>query len=433
VKNLGLTSTQREAYRERIFSTHDYRVNATLLTLEEKPVGDLSVLDGQINFQTGNGVRRTATLTISDPAGALDFTGAQMYSGSTVWLDRLVRITHSIKVPGYGINLGHGADVVQVTCFIGPPSTISRDGAEVTLELQDKAALAMRGSKPYTVPKGMNARTAIRNILANCAGEFRFKLGTGTRRLSKPYSVGWDDTASPWAVAYRIASAELGMRLYYTTDGYAALRKVPTASSFTVPHVLDQAATSMDFTTVDNIVQVTGKQATSTKDAAKGSGLPKGTTITKTTQPRATAQLPASNPLSPQALARKGVPRYLPLLVSDDSITKTSQAKTRAANELGKDDRLQGQPQYDVIPFFHGDVDDLVNIRTPTGLHTVRLSTVSIPLGVGGPMTIGTQRWVSRAPRLNVKAWQVRTRTVHKPKPKPKKTAAKHHGKRGRG
>lgn len=411
---LGLTPVQLRAYLERLFSSHDYRVEVEILDMDERIVGSASLLDGQINIQTGDLVRRTASLTISDPTGMLDYTAASTWSGSTIWLDRLIRITHTLRVPGVGIR----GNEVTVTPFIGPPSAISRDGAEVTVECQDKTALAIRGASPMTIAKGTNAITAIRNILRNRTGEFRFRLGTSAIRTSRVYSVALADEAAPWLVATRIARNDLGMQLIYSCDGYVTLRRLPTGIGLVVPFVTSEATSSVDFTSLINWVRVIGKSTTTTRTTTSGGVT---TRVATTTRPQSVARVTAGN-LAPWNLARKGVSRHLPLLIQDDAFVNTNQTKQRAEAELARGSQVGTDQQLSCVPFFHADVDDRVQFNVPGNDVVVRLNNASIPLGPS-EMSVGTQRWVSRVPQMKTsRKWaQMRKVTVtRKPKPKPK-------------
>ncbi|MGH3631454.1 MAG: hypothetical protein ACRDRL_28945 [Sciscionella sp.] len=376
----------REAYLARLFGSHDFSVVVDVLDMEERPQGSATFLDGQVNLQSGQAVRRTCTLTLSDPDGALDLSTSSAWSGTSLWADRLVRVRHTIDVGGRD---------VSATVFEGVPVTLSRSGGEVNVELQDKTALATRGSRPLRLNKGMRAVDAIRQIFEERCGETRFRFPHPSRRLSYNYAVGWEDKSSPWAVASRIASHQLGMDLLYTCDGYLMLRRRPKASCLAIPGVTEQAKDAIDFSTLDNWVQVLGKTSTHRTRSA-----------TVKTQPQTIDSVRGS--LSPSALGRRGVPRYLPLVVTEESYTKTSQTKARAEREINKHGRLQDQPQVSCIPVFHLDADDLVDVSTPDGSRQVRFSSGSIPLGVGGEMTIGAHRWVSAAPSIRSHSRQIR-------------------------
>lgn len=379
---LGLTAVEQAAYHARLFSSHDFRITAEILTLDEKVTGQVTLLDGQINITGADAeVRRAATMTVSDPDGALDFAGASTWSGSTVWLDRLVRITHSLYVPALG-------RTITVTPFIGPPAKLTRDGAEVSAELQDKTALSNRGAQPFTVPAGAVATTAIKQILQR-TGEFRFRFGTYSKRLTKSYSVGWADETSPWAIAKRIAGEQLGAELIYSCDGYALLRPIPSSVALHVPFVTAQPQAGVDFSRISNYVRVEGKAS----ETQSGS-------TTKTSQPLAASQV-ASGALTPAALARQGKARYLPTLIQSDSYTTEAQARSAADRALASASRVQQEPTFSCVPFFHLDADDIVRFATPSGTVDARLNNSSIPLGAE-EMSVGYVRWVSAAPKRSV-------------------------------
>lgn len=419
---LGMSSAGVRDYRARLYSSHDFDIEVQVLNLDEKPTGTGRFIDGQVNLQHAT-IRRTCTLTLSDPDGAFDFDDSSRWSPDTIWADRLIRVRHHIKVPGRG--------TVTVTPFIGPPSSLDRDGIEVHVEAQDKTALAIRGTAPLTVKKGANAVAAIRKIMRERTGEFRFRMPSSRRKLSRNYSVGWADDASPWQVASAIARRELGMQLLYSCDGYLLLRRRPRKSYWTIPHVTSPASTEADFTDLTNWVRVRGKKTTKTKTVKKKKdddkkslqALPAGTTITTTSQPQSVVRIKAGRTFSPEWLARKRVPRYWPTLIDDDSLTKLAAVRKRAADELEDSSRLNDTPVFTCVPVFHLDSDDLVRITTPEGTRTVRLGQVSIPLGVSGDMSIGETRRVSRIPAKRYSSRLLHTRKVRKPKKKKKKTS----------
>lgn len=361
----------KATYEKRLADSHDFRVQVDVLDFNERVQGSVTFLDGQVDIQSGQPSRRTASLILSDPDGALDFSNAAAWSGTSVWVNRLIRVRHTITVDGQN---------VTATPFIGPPTQLARDGGQVTVTASDKAYLATSGSVPLTVGAGMNAVNAIMVIMQRCTGEWRFAFPQGnTRRLSKPYSVGWDDTASPWTVAASIAQHELGMQLLYSCDGRLLLRKMPQTPVMTLSAVTEQASNTADFTAVHNYVRATGKLQTNKAGNFR-------------TQPTATA---TSTNLSPQVLARNGVPIYRPMTISSDAWTTQAQVSDHAAATLANNDQVSGDLQYSTVPIFHLDADDVVNVRNDTDTYTMRLQSGSIPLGVGGDMTIGWTRKVS--------------------------------------
>ena len=356
-----------EAYHRRLEGSHDFRIFVDVLDLNENPVGSAIFVDGQKNLQGASDalVRTTATLTLADPDGALDFSDASSWSGTSVWPDRLIRVRHQITVSGFG--------AVECVAFIGVPDSISRNGGEVQVSCQDKAALATDGQASLVLPKGMNVGAAVRKIMAERTGEFRFNLPATTRTLSKPYNVGLTEDIAPFAIAKQITESEWGgLQLIYTTDGILTARQKPTRPVAEMRVLLDVAQSSTDFKAAYNYVEIRGK----------GKALGK-------------ASWPADHPLSSTRLARQGVARLKPMIEENDAFTTNAQAQGVAQTDLERSFAVDGS--LSLIPFRHLDVDDVVTVNTTAGTFDVALDgDCSIPFGVGGPMTIGTHRWVSR-------------------------------------
>lgn len=390
-----------KAYHDRLTSPHDYDITVEVLTMNERVLSPAVLVDGQINLQRDADIRRTATLTLLDPDTSLGLDTGSPLQGA-LFADRLIRIRHHVEVDGYG--------VVSCTPFVGPISRLNRNGATIDLEVQDKTALAILGAPSFTVRKGDNAVAAIRSILATCTGEFRFRFPAGNRaRLGRNYSVSWPDEASPWAVASRIARS-IGLKLFYSCDGYATLRPVATSAVFEFGdrNLTSAVSGDSDFSNVINHARA------SYGDFVK------------------TATAPSDHPLSPQRLARNGVPRYLPSLADVDAPNKPERpgGKRRKASkaqlkkyavEMEKyEDQLassaskaqavadatlkSGLPlelnlAWSAVPAFHLDVDDPVRVTTPEGSTNLPFSEASIPL-VSGDMSVGLLKKVSRPGRL---------------------------------
>lgn len=361
----------KSAYEQRLFSSHDFGVHVDILDFDEYVQGTAVLLDGQVDLVTDQPSRRTASLTLSDPEGALDFTGAAAWSGTSLWVNRLIRIRHTITVNGQN---------VTATVFVGPPTQMARDGAEVNVTCADKAELARFGALPYTVHKGAKATDAIQEIMQVRTGELRFRFpASNGRRLSKDYSVGLDATASPWQVCTNIAKNELGMELLYSCDGALLLRKLPSTPCATLRAVTAQASDSADFSTFSNYIKALGKLSTNKKGTFR-------------TQPEA---IITATTLSPWTLSRHGVPIYRPISVQNDAWTTQAAVYSHAKSQLTSANQVAADLQFSTIPVFHLDADDMVTIEHNTGSTNVRLQTGSIPLGVGGDMTIGWHRRVS--------------------------------------
>lgn len=395
---LGLRPNELDAYHRHLFTSHDAQVTVDLLHLDERQRGRLTGtwLDAQVNLQPDTGgVSRTATFTLYDPNRALHLEANSPFDGA-VYFDRMIRVRHRLWVP----ELDRGVTAVP---FVGPITKISREGAQITVECQDKAILALDGRRPMTREKGTNAVRAIRDFLA-ATGERRFRFRVPTRlrkkRLDRDYSIGW--TASPWSVCQRIATNVLGLQLVYSCDGAAMLRPRPNKPVLwctvggvrrnIAPSVTSGIRIDYDASQVRNYVRVTGQLPAKKKSDKK----PK-----KFTED---AQAPKAHPMSPKQLGRNGAERYLPLVIEDTSIKTHREAKQRAKTELSRRLPLEVTASWDSVPFFHLDSGDRIGLATPDGDVRPPFLEASIGLGLGGDMSVGVRKRVSRPRRTGRRA-----------------------------
>ena len=376
--HLPLEMAGRPAYYDRITGPHDFTVEVDVLDMNERLLGQVDLLDGQVNFQrqardSTNGIARTANLVLSD---ASDLLHVNMWQGQSFG-NRMIRIRHIVEVPGYG------EVAAQVGTFV--ITQPQGDNFELTVELQDKTALAARGTKPYRVRKGQNAVAAWVAILRDTTGERKFRVPAGSkRRLSAAMNVGWADEASPWAVCQQIANL-LGMEQLYSNDGYATLRRAPSHPAWTFDtdvNVTELPNGAYDWADAVNYVRVGGGKATGKKGHKKA-------------PPPGTAVAPPTHPNSPGKLARNGVPRYLPF-TSSREYKKYADRRAAAKRILARELPMNNDMSWPVIPVFHLDVGDRVRLITPDGSTTIRLQEASIPLGIGGDMTVGAVRATSK-------------------------------------
>lgn len=399
-----LTGTQLEKYHAHLQSDHDFRVYADVLTLEQTFVNSVDILDGQVNYAaTNEGSERTASLTLSDPEGALDF-GVSFSRDDTgeLWVNRLVRVRHQVDVPGIG--------TVTAIPFIGLPTVVGRKGGEVALELGDKSLLADHGVRPRTYKKGARVDLVLRSILYDLTGERYLRIPVTSKKLSRSYTVGMgENSLTPWSAFKMIAYNEMRWRAYYSCDGYAVCEPLTTAKTkVPIPYVLSLPDSSADFSSFINYVKVTSRRQVQNKSK---NGKPKGKPYVVIYE--GVAVLPSDHDLSEQGLARNGVPRTLPLVIDDNNLKNSAEVTTKAKNSLYSGSGVGTDQSYEIIPVFHLDKGDMLDL--PMGIGVVPFDRASIPLGVGGNMTLGKQKWVSNP----VKVSRVKSkRTIIRPKAK---------------
>lgn len=396
------------AYHARIAGSHDYKITAEILDMEENVIGPAALVDGQVNLLDSAVVHRTLQATLSDPDRALGLDGDSVFSGSAA-ANRMIRILHTVDVPGFG----------DVTCtpFVGPFTKVNRNGSTIDVQAQDKTSLSIYGTRPYVVPRGMNAMLAIRALMVNRSGESRFRIPAGVRfRLLKPYSVGWADESSVWVRVQQIAHAA-GMQALYSCDGYLTARPYATAPVLEfggdgIP-LTNAPASESDFTQIVNYARVEAGKIVSV------------------------ARADDTHPFSAESLGRNDVPRFLPALAEVDGPgtrpqrpgtwwqgTRRPASKaewTKYAHEMEDYDAStraatlratataqallkQGLTQqvnlsFSTMPVFHLDFADPIRVTTTEGSVLLRFTSASIPLRTGD-MSVGLVRTVSRPGRI---------------------------------
>lgn len=357
------------AYTARLNSPHDFNIEVDVLDMDEHLIGQLQFLDGQVNFQkqardSTNGIARTANLVVLDPADLLQVSLLQ----GQAFGNKLVRVRHTVDVAGVG-----EVSVEAGTFTISQPQG---DSYELTLELQDLSSLAVRGTKPYAVKKGKNAVDAWVAIMRDTVGARKFRVPTGIKTtLPDPLNVGWSDDASPWAVGQKIADL-LDMEQLVSHDAYWTLRtppKTPVWTFDTSVNVTDLPSGGYDWTDAVNYARVGGGK----KGATPG-----------------VAEAPNAHPNSKETLAFHGVDRYLPF-ISDKTFGRFSERQASAVRVLARELSMNTDMSWPVIPVFHLDPGDPVRLVSPFGSTVVPLDQASIPLAVGGDMTVGAIRPVS--------------------------------------
>jgi hypothetical protein len=364
-----------------------------------------------MNYSDGSeGPVRTASISLSDPEGALNFgTDYTRDPKGVLWINRLIQVWHEITVPGYGD--------FTTSCIVGLPTTVARSGAEVSLELGDKSLLADHGVRPRTYKQGERVDNVLRSILEDCTGEKFMRIPTSTKTLSRGYNVGMgEDILTPWQLFKKVADQEANWRAYYDGLGWAVAEPVSEAKDpVTVHSMLALPSASASLTEFSNYVSVTSHRTPTNKKSTKVNE-----SKTHYTYESIVGLLP-DNDLSEESLARNTVPRTLPIVIVNDDLKTLADTLSTATTELKTDSGLDSNQSYEIIPLFHLEPFDSVTL--PLGVGDIRLDVgASIPYGTGGNMTIGYHKWVSKATSVKT----IRSTTTKKTdKAKKKKKGGK--------
>lgn len=365
---LGLSATGLAAFTATLADHHAIRVSAAILTLDELVEADISgqLTDGQVNVDYNAEVTRSARVTLLDPSGALSID-SRSPADASLYLDRMLQLTYSVAVAG---------EWVPVPIFTGPITAVARNGDSLDVQAQGKEALALSQCwTPFTIRKGIYKTDAIRMVLSQQAGETRFSIPREASKMPVTLSLARGD--QPWPLAVAIARS-MARQLYYDGAGVCRLRGLPGTPlySFTGANLTSPLQISFD-SNVTNVVWVTG-------------ATPK---ISYTAVP------PYSHPLSPHALGRNGVNRYLLTAINDANIRSVTEARRLAEQTLANGLLQSTTARFDALPVPHLDPGDPCTVATEQGAVTFRLSQFSLPLRVGQEMSVGYLRNITVAPR----------------------------------
>ena len=381
----GFTAAEVAAY-ERALRTHaGVATTVQMMDLSHHLIASVTPvsLDGQVNVSENDGVVRTLNMGFLDPDRALRLDG-DVPSAGVAGMNRLIRVTQYVQVEELDRWLG-------VAVFTGRPSLLERDGDVVTVTAQSKECLHLHTVPGFTIRKGASVAGAIRYILA-AAGETRFRIPSGIPdRLPTAIQVGGQDTEQqPWTVARRLA-ASLGMQLFYDNWGFVVLRQFPQDYAWTLvehgedANTLSRVRTSTDLTSIRNRVVVIGH----TTEIKGRKGVP-----SRSSRPLVKVlHAPEDHPFSEQSLAVNGVPWIDAAYYDEPNLHTTSQVLRFGSAQLTRLLAESTHVQTTMVPIFHLDPMDLLQMRSATGTFGFRFRSGSIPLGASAEgMSVG---WIN--------------------------------------
>ena len=229
------------------------------------------------------------------------------------------------------------------------------------------------------IPKGSRVDVALRR-LAGAMGEASGRIAVPQipARLKERISVG--RTKEPWRILRKLAADHGGFQAFYDGAGVLRVRRPPPRPVWT----FDAELLTFPTVTYDlggdfrNIVRVVGKPK-SGKSARP---------------PSWTAEPPPADPLSPQSLARNGVPRCIATYLEVEE-TEQPKVKRIAEGELARRMRQSVAVTFEALTVPGIEEGDPLEVRLPGERSAVAFSaqTFAIALGVD-QMSIGQTRAV---------------------------------------
>ena len=382
---LGLSSADLAAFHATLAANHEIRVTLQLMTLEHVAIGDLSAMlvDGQVNIDStvSDGCDRSASLTLLDPGHDSGLTSANP--------DELIALPKLMLRIKYGVRAAtSGAAWVDVPIFTGPVLTATPAWPQVEVELQGKEVLVrhcQHGTRTWAA--GTLKRQVVSDLLTMSGESATYmQLDTSTATLSAPVTLGQED--DPWALANTLAS-QMAMSLWYDGRGVALMTKRSTSPVYTFKTGTGGNLLEVPSTVTDalgeglvNRIRVTGQPAANS---------------TSSTDPVGVAIAPATHPLSPARLGRRGVGQVWTREVDDDKATTATLAASKAQSLLDAEIWRDGiDVELSTLPAPHLEQFDVCRLQTETFGLNFTLRKMSIPLNCAQPASVGALRSVSR-------------------------------------
>lgn len=364
------TQAEKRACKALLETHHRIDVIIQLMTLSHGYLSELSdmLLSGQVNIDSTADVTRSVTMDLRDPKHQLKLDDKAPQDGS-LYFTKMVKVTFVISTPGFGTHY-------YIPIFCGPLSKVDRNGPIVSIEAQGKETLSSQ--TPWTArtyKPGWKKTSVITDILA-ATGETKFQFVDRASRLGKPgISAKRDKKFTFWLLAKKIAKG-MNLQLFYDGRGIARLRKPPQKAVYefaddgvmlTLPQVSYDQKDGFA-----NAVEVIG-------------GKPKG--AKKKIRYRLVAN--HNHPMSPWNIGRNGTPRFIPMVIEDDSIKSKKAAKAVAKRNLKMALGQSVSVAFDSLPVPFLEEMDLVRFKTETGAGQFRIEQMSIPLTADGTSSIG--------------------------------------------
>ena len=371
--SLGLSAANHQKLLALLKSSHHINVKIQVLDLNHNYISDVStrLVDGQIDVDGEALITRSGKLILFDPTHALHLDSNSPDEGA-LFMDRMIRIVYNVRDP-------LGTFSVDIPLICGPIRKLDRTGVLLNVEIQGKEVLALPTAwKARTWPKGWKKTAVILSILQGI-GEKKWGFIQRWPTTTGPVNMGQSNT--PWGVARSIAT---GMRyqLYYDARGYAQMRQWPqlTCYTFTEAVLKSEPQVGYDISNLVNAVEVIGP-------------IPKGALG----YIGATAVAPATHPLSPQKLARNGIPQYYPKIIQDSNIKTNVYARTVATLELRGGLLMSISVAFQALPGVAALLEpgDICRLETSEFNVAFRVNKFSIPLTAKGTCAVGYNKKVT--------------------------------------
>lgn len=386
---LGLKNDEFKKLLNLLISSHRIIISVQLLNLSHKYLGDLSdmLLGGQVDIDAdGDSSTRALSIELLDPKRLIALDGEAVEDGSAYY-DKMIKVIYTVA----SID---GKTKFHIPLFCGPLNKVERNGAVLSCSAMGKEKLSsstLWKAKTYKAHAGKVS--VIRSLLIDIGGERKDKVMVPQTKSLLPKKLTVDGDKTAWSVAKGIAQS-MGWYLFYDARGNVRVKNKGGHVQYVFRQnqsMLSQPTVSFDAEAVVNCVEVIGAKPDKAKQHIK-----------------VRVVAPRKHVLSPWKLGRFGNPRYLPLVVQDDSIRSKKEARKVGRQVLKNKLIEQVEVSFDSLPIPFLEENDICKMVSDQYTGKFRLTKMSIPLTADSAASIGYNKRVTPNPR------QIRLKNVKK-------------------
>lgn len=398
-----LTRAQLDDYEEVLSGLYIKRIRVALMDRRGTVIENLTdaFYGGDLTCDQAQDVDRSVSFQVLDPKHRFGFD-ADTYRGGDLDLSRQVRLWWVTDNPTVL------AAPVSQAVITGPVTRLRREGPLVTIEAQGPETYGLRPARrTLTLKKGMLRTRAIRLILTELMGihPHRIAIPHKTAKLAETISI--TRKKLPWKVLQTLCKS-LDCQGYFDGPGVFRLRPWPRQASWEflgsditesklatigTIRLTSDPSIEADKTKVINEVKVTGrvpKSPPKKDNNDKAAADPDSSDNKKKKKPvSGHAVADHDHPLSPWQLGPPGAPEFLTLEINNDQFRTNKECQRVAERELEDRLRLVHQVALTAPPVPQMDLGDLIRVRTAQETVEKRVDSFTLPLGLGGEMTIG--------------------------------------------
>lgn len=384
-----MTAAEEAAFRDAVAAPGSrVWVRAHALDLNHKPLGELSVMGGQVNWNRAADIATEATIETGDARDARDLD-----------LRNLVRV-----------EMGADTSAGRLWCPVitGWVTAVTDAGSRSEFGLHDKSGIGLVARRRQKFGPNQHVGQAIHDMFA-AIGEERFDIPRrfredGPKLGSTVHVGGHDEAKAPTRMAKTLARKH-GFQFFYSADGRCTLRRPPKRPAVkwsegddSDAKVLDEITWTRDLTTIRNKVVAKGRKQLNFENRDKNDTGPDdtGPDFRRLNEP---VEADPGEAYSARNLRRGGVGLDLHHFLNADTVDSAKELRESAQDTLRKllRDRADVTLRSSAVPWLNPY--DLLSARRADGAFAdFWMNEGSMDLG-WADLTVGFQQTYRRKAR----------------------------------